>query len=327
MSRPLRIEFPGSFWHITQRGNERRAIFRDDTDCLHFLELLGEAVRRFEWIVTAYALMLNHYHLALELTAVETLSRGLMWLDGQYARWFNWRHDRAGHLFQGRPGEYLLEKEGYYLEVLRYVVLNPVRASIVEKPEEYAWSSYRSTAGLAPAPKWLAVDRVLAAFAPDANAALQLYRQFVHDGIGSTKRPWDDAVGSMYVGSEDWLAQIRERVEERPRVTEHVTAQRELLRPTMPQIVSAVARTLSVSEENIRNGHGGIPRAMAAWIGCYESHLTNSQIAAALRLRSERQVTTLIAQCDRNLEGSGGLRGAIDRCIATLGRKNSRLQT
>src|SRR6478609_7062657 len=116
MSRPLRLEFPGSLWHITARGNERRPTFYDDTDRAKFLDLLGETVRRFRLILTAYALMLNHYHLLVELTAQDTLSRGLHWLNGRYAQWFNRKYARVGHLFQGRFGGCLIDKETYFLE-------------------------------------------------------------------------------------------------------------------------------------------------------------------------------------------------------------------
>lgn len=302
-------------------------MFRDSRDCLHFLELLGKAVDRFEWIVTAFALMLNHYHLALEVTADHTLSRGLAWLNGKYARYFNRRYERVGHLVQGRPGMYIIEKDAYFLEVLRYVVLNPVRAGVVRRPEEYAWTSYRATAGLIAPPQWLAVDDVLAQFAPDRAAATGLYRQFVDEGIGSTKRPWDNAVGSMYLGSDGWFEKVRERVESQPRVTEHVRAQRELLRPGMSQVVDAVAHTMGVPEHRIRNGRGGLPRAVAAWLGCYEGHLTNGEIGAALRLRADSRVAKLIADCDRELERETILRDTIDNCLATLRRKNRKEQT
>jgi putative transposase len=327
MTRPLRIEFPGSFWHITQRGNEQRPMFRDDVDCVRFLELLGDAVQRFEWIVTAFALMLNHYHLAIEVTASNTLSRGLMWLNGKYARSFNRRHKRVGHLVQGRPFERLIEKEGYFLEVLRYVVLNPVRATLVDQCEDYRWTSYRATAGLTAAPDWLAVDEVLARFAPARQTATHLYRQFVREGIGSTNRPWDDAVGSMYLGSTRWLEDVRERVEAQPRVTEHPREQRELLRPNISQIIATVSTTMALSEERVRHGRGGSARLVAAWLGCYEGHLTNGEIAAGLRLRSNSHVTTMIADCESELRASAGLRGAIDDCLATLRRKNRQPQT
>src|SRR6266566_3358763 len=88
MARPLRLEYPGAVWHLTARGNERKPIFRSARDYLRFLELLGEAARRYNWIVYAYVLMTNHTHLVIE-TPEETLSRGMQWLNGKYAQWFN----------------------------------------------------------------------------------------------------------------------------------------------------------------------------------------------------------------------------------------------
>src|SRR5713226_2827807 len=104
MSRPLRLEYPGSLWHLTQRGNEQRDIFLDDDDRSFSLTLLEKAVERFGWILYAYTLMTNHYHFVLEVTREQTLSRGMHWFDGKYAQAFNRRHQRVGHLFQGRFG-------------------------------------------------------------------------------------------------------------------------------------------------------------------------------------------------------------------------------
>ncbi len=322
MSRPLRLEFPGSLWHITHRGNERRQTFRDDNDCVTFLEFLAETVRRYKWIVTAYALMLNHYHLVVELAEADTLSRGMQWLNAEYARRFNWRHDRVGHLFQGRFGAFLIDKETYLLEVLRYVALNPVRAGIVARPEEYRWTSYRATTGEDAAPQWLSVDEVLLRFGKVRQTARERYRRFVDEGIGSTRRPWDDLIGDMYLGSEEWVAKVQARIDSRVRSNEHPRDQRELLRPGMAAIVIAVANVMGVPEESVRNGRGGIPRSVAAWIGCYEGLLRNHEIAAALRLRSDTWVPKLVAQCDRELTTSAHLRDCVDRCMSTLGRKN-----
>ena len=154
MARPLRVEFAGALYHVTSRGNEKRPIFKNDGDRLKFLELLGEAVSRFGWTLTAWVLMTNHFHLVVQ-TNEPNLSRGMHWLNGTYAAWFNRRHGRWGHLFGGRFKAFLVEEETYFKEVLRYVVLNPVRAGLVAHPANYRWSSYRATAGLSPAPEWL----------------------------------------------------------------------------------------------------------------------------------------------------------------------------
>ena len=208
MARPLRLEYPGAVWHLTARGgNERKRIFRSAPDYLRFLELLGEAARRYNWIVYAYVLMTNHTHLVIE-TPEETLSRGMQWLNGKYAQWFNRKYKRSGHLFQGRFKGFVVEKETYLREVLRYVVLNPVRAEMVERPEKYRWSSYRATAGYEPAPAWLAVAPVLALFAPVKEAAQPLYRTFVDDRLSDPRSPFENLVAQLYLGSEGWIERL-----------------------------------------------------------------------------------------------------------------------
>ena len=130
MARPLRLEFENALYHITSRGNERRSIFRSDRDRKTFLAFLGQTAQRFGWSITAYVLTTNHFHLVIQ-TPQPNLSRGMHWLNSTYAGWFNRSRKRCGHLFQGRFKAFLIEKEAYFAEVLRYVVLNPVRAHMV----------------------------------------------------------------------------------------------------------------------------------------------------------------------------------------------------
>lgn len=146
MVRPLRIEFAGAVYHLTGRGNEKKPVFLDDEDRKIFLDLLDEVNKRYCWACHAYCLMDNHYHLLVE-TLKETLSIGMRQLNGVYTQAFNRRHGRVGHLFQGRFKAILIEKENHLLEACRYVALNPVRAGLVELPEQWKWSSYRLTAG------------------------------------------------------------------------------------------------------------------------------------------------------------------------------------
>ena len=110
-------------------------------------------------------------------------------------------HERSGHLYGGRFKAFLIEKETYLTEVLRYVVLNPVRAKMVERPEEYRWSSYRATAGLEAAPMWLDLGATLAPFAPDHELAQTYYREFVALKIASDERLWDRVINGIYLGS------------------------------------------------------------------------------------------------------------------------------
>ncbi len=136
MSRALRLEYPGAWWHITSRGVDREDIFLDDCDRRRFLRILALAVPHFRWRLHAYVLMTNHYHLLVE-TVEPTLSRGMKTIGGDYAAWFNKRHRRVGHLFQGRFNAQLIDSDEYLLQVARYVVLNPVRAHMVANALEW----------------------------------------------------------------------------------------------------------------------------------------------------------------------------------------------
>jgi len=318
MSRPLRLEYPGSFWHVTQRGNEQRDIFLDDHDRRRMLTLLGDTVRRVGWQLYTYTLMTNHYHLALELTRERTLSRGMHWLDGKYVQYFNRRYARVGHLFQGRYKAQLVDKEEYFLTALRYIALNPVRAGIVASPGDYEWSSYRATAGLSPAPPWLAIDRVLSCFGPEPGVACAEYRKFVEAGIGDPTRPWDNVVGQIYLGSEEWMKRIREQVKSRPRSDEFPDAQRNPSRPTMEAILRAVSSALATTEEVIRHGRGGIARMLAAWLAWHEGGLELRAIADTLGLRSASGVSKLVSRCDSDLKLDQSLRERLDQCLAEL---------
>src|SRR4051812_37326204 len=128
MARPLRIIHPRGWYHITARGNERRNIFIDNRDRSHFLELLDEFVPRFHVNLHAYVLMHNHYHLLLELSR-PNLSRAVQWLNVSYSAWFNRRHDRCGHFFQGRFKSILVEPSAWGLSLSAYLHLNPVRVA------------------------------------------------------------------------------------------------------------------------------------------------------------------------------------------------------
>ena len=148
MARRLRIHIPDGWYHVMSRGNGGEAIYCTEDDRKRFLGLVAELPERFGTEVHAFVLLHNHYHLLIE-TPEPNLSQGMRQLNGRYTQGFNRMHDRVGHVFQGRYRAIVLEKESHLLEVCRYVALNPVRAKAVERPEEWNWSSYGGTAGLA----------------------------------------------------------------------------------------------------------------------------------------------------------------------------------
>ena len=146
MSRPLRIVLTGGLYHVTSRGDRGEAIDRDDQDRRDWLAVLGEVCRRFNWRCHAYCEMTNHDHRVVE-TPDANLSKGMRQLNGIYTQATNRRHGLVGHLFQGRFKAILVDRDAYVMELLRYVVFNPVRAGMVSQAGEWPWSSHRAMVG------------------------------------------------------------------------------------------------------------------------------------------------------------------------------------
>ena len=316
MARPIRLEEQGAVWHVTSRGNEQRDIFRDDADRLKFIQLLAITVKRNRWLLHTYTLMTNHFHLVIE-TPHCTLSKGMHWLNSCYAGYFNRRHKRVGHLYQGRPTMIRIDEQTYLNEVRRYTVLNPVAAHMVDHPAAYMWSSYRAHAGLGPIPDWLYSDWL---FELDSDPAKchEIYRRHVAERSGSPESIWDHLVGQVYLGSEEWIEKMRRLVESKLRSDEHSMSQRLIPRLKMAKVVKAVAEACDIDEKDLRHRHGGVARMIAAWIGWNEGLMRLREIAAALRLRSTGYISTLIRRAGDELAKDEPMRIQARRAIAIL---------
>ena len=254
MSRPLRIEYPGAVYHITSRGNEKKPVFKDDQDRENFLNTLQHVNKRYNWICHAYCLMTNHYHLLIE-TPEGNLSLGMRQLNGVYTQLFNKWHGRTGHLFQGRYKAILIQKDSHLLEVCRYVVLNPVRAKIVERPEDWKWSSYLATVGKAKPHPSLTVDWVLGQFSRKRGKAEQEYRQFVQWGIGE-KTIWTEVRGQSLLGEDDFVDKLTDYLKKHKDVPELPRSQRYMHRPALEKLFSVEVRM------NLRKRRGAIAKAL-----------------------------------------------------------------
>lgn len=163
MAGPVRMDFPNTFYHVLSRGNERREIFRDEKDYLKYLEILRKMVERFKIEVHAYVLMPNHYHLLIR-TKQGNLSKSIQWLGVSYSVWFNRRHKRSGHLFQGRFKSFVIEDNNYFTAMCMYLHGNPFRAGIVEVLPEHRWSSYMIYAYKKYQKIWLKTDVILSMY-------------------------------------------------------------------------------------------------------------------------------------------------------------------
>lgn len=172
MARPRRLQTPDLIRHVMARGNGRMAIFLDDRDYRQFVYLLGEAVEQFALQCWNYCMMPNHYHLTLQPTRAN-LSEAIRHLNSWYAQWWNKRHEKVGHVFQGRFKDQIVDKDQYLLALSRYVVMNPVRAGLVQRPEDWWWSSYRATSGASEVPPFLATSKTLSLFGVGTEIEMQ----------------------------------------------------------------------------------------------------------------------------------------------------------
>jgi putative transposase len=313
MARPLRLDLPGALHHVTNRGNEQKDIFRSDEDRLDFLDFLVEEKERCNWIIHDYVLMHNHFHLVVE-TPEGNLSKGMQRVQSRYAQRFNWRHDRKGHLFGGRFKSILAESESYLLELSRYVNLNPVRAHMVDRPEQYRWSSYRAKIGLEEAPAWLSMQ-ALDSFGTDRKDAERKYGQFVEAKVGVEYTIWDELVGQIYLGSPEFIERVQERIDEEPRSSEHPRPQRDVGRPPLEAIKAAVIRRFEMSESDLRSNRGDLSRMVFAKLGWWEGLRPLREIATELDLRSAGHVSILIQRCTSQCENDPKLLALIEDCV------------
>jgi len=210
MVRPLRLEYPGAFYHVLNRGNNLEHLFRNEKDREKFLTLIGKMKDRFSLVIHTYCLMDNHYHLLIE-TKEPNLSQAIQWLNVSYAIYFNRRYGRPGHLFQGRFKAILIEADEYLRPLSRYIHLNPVRAKLVPTPDLYLWSSYRALIGKARIPRFLEVNWLLSNFSEKRKEAMRRYRAFV-EGMDMTKLKNlnKEIFGSFILGREHFVTWVKE---------------------------------------------------------------------------------------------------------------------
>lgn len=288
MARKPRIHYPGAVYHVILRGNCKQDIFFEDQDRYRLYLLIQESVERYLHRVLAFCLMTNHLHLVIQVADIP-LSRIMQNLSFRYARWVNGRHNRSGHLFQGRYKAVLVDGDAYLLELVRYVHLNPVRAGMVLAPDEYPWSSHRAYGGKETL-QWLEPESTLALFGEQKESAVRAYAAFMQDGLAEGRRPefhGEGAIDSRLCGDEAFVERM---VDEKDGVPEQIT---------MEDILAAVQRQYAVSREDLtRPGKDRIlsqARALAAWLVQDVPSITLKELAA----RTGRDISSLSAAAQR----------------------------
>src|SRR5687768_10346463 len=180
MSRRHRIRFHGATYHVMARGVRKGYLFIDDVDRRRFLKLLTAAVECYGCLCYAYCLMGNHFHLVIQ-TPRANISRFMQHLNGEYAKYFNWRHKYTGHVYEGRFRSPVIEDSHYLGSAIAYIARNPVEALLVKNAAQWKWSSYRATVGKCACPGFLTVDWLRRAFRTDSiEISRQLFSMAVH---------------------------------------------------------------------------------------------------------------------------------------------------
>jgi putative transposase len=347
MARALRIERRGGRHHVTARGNERRAIYRNESDRFHFLQLLGEATERFGIGIHAYVLMDNHFHLLVE-TPEANLSRTIQWLSVSYSIWFNRRHQRVGHLFQGRFKSVLVEDNAGWQLLARYIHLNPVRvaglgldkrqqsaarqvgiaaptAELVrrrlDRLREYRWSSYRSYAGYEVGVKWLErqpLDRICGGKTEQQRR--QALRQYTEQPVrqGSIESPWDQLVGGVILGTEEFARQVRRHLQGNAR--EQPSLRRLEPRVSWEKIVAALERLKRSKWEDFNQRYGDWGRDAALWLGRRRGRYTLGELGALAGGMDYAAVGQAVSRFAQRLQKDGDLSlqvGKLEQALST----------
>jgi len=349
MARTARLDHPGAWHHVTARGNERHAIYRDDGDRVHFCRLLGETIAVFAWRLHAYVLMENHFHLLVE-TPEANLSRGMQWLNVSYSVWFNRRYHRVGHLLQGRFKSVVVDPTGWGLELSRYIHLNPVRVSQLgldksarqrdgvgtsEKPSatevkarltrlrSYRWSSYRAYAGFTEAPQWLRRERILELGGARMETAREAYRQYVESAIrqGLQESPWENLQARTILGAADFARQIVRNIgltmENRAGNTRALVN-----RPTVAQIIAAVERVKGEKWDAFRDRHRDWGRDLVFYLGRKDWGLKLRELGEAAGGVSEMVVSVAAKRLPQKAQANPDLAAALKESRRRLEMSN-----
>ena len=312
MARPLRIEFPGAIYHVMSRGNARQKIFCDGRDYTRLCKGLRETVERYGWELLTFVFMPNHVHLFLR-TPQANLSRGMQYLLSGFANWYAKRHQRPGHLFQGRFKGELVEDESYFWNVSRYIHLNPVRGRrpMVRHPRDWPWSSYAGYARRRQRHDWVAYETLLSAWQGEMGGtrAEVSYRRFVEQGLAQPPAsPFDNAAFGWILGSESFVERIRGRMT-RPSQEDAVPLARRLAKLETETVLTAVTEYYGISRSSLQVRRSGDDRCdVAAWLTRSLTSVTLRELASFFGLNHPGSVSNLLRRAETTIAKSKRLR-------------------
>jgi REP element-mobilizing transposase RayT len=278
MARALRIEYEGAFYHVTSRGNDQKRIFFNKTDYSKFKFYLEEGMKKFGYRLHAYVLMTNHYHLLIE-TPNANLSKLMHYINGSYTTYINIKRGRSGHLFRGRYKAILVDRDNYLLELSRYIHLNPVKADMVDKPQDYAHSSYNSFINKKGESIIVRRELIWSMISSKNKQAPSAYRSFVENvSVDALDNPFKDVYGGFLLGSKAFIKRILNTLNE-DKLKNTETSHRKTLRTGLEpeDVFKAVSNYLGVPVNDLVKMKGDV-RGIAVYLLKVHTETTNNEI-------------------------------------------------
>lgn len=318
MARPLRIEYEGAFYHVTARGNERSKIFFANKDYQKFKEYLADGESKFGFLLHAYVLMTTHYHLIIE-TPDGNLGKIMHFLNGSYTTYINIKRKRTGHLFQGRYKAILVDKDSYLLELSRYLHLNPVRAKMAEKPEEYPHSSYGSYIS-DKKEEIVTIDMILGMLTGTGENRGERYKVFVESALGEEqKSPMEKVYGGMMLGREGFIREVLSRLENEQMEGVEVS-HRKTLRAIagVDEILSALCEHYEVGMDEVSRNKRSEARNAGVYLLKKYTGATNSEIGVLFGGISYSAVAKIYGNFSRQLVDCKELQGRIKKLLGRI---------
>ena len=304
VARTKRLYFPNTLYHVFNRGNEKKEIFNNNEDRIKFLTILESALKKFNLKIYAYVLMPNHYHILLEDINGD-LPKIMKYIGENYAMYFNWRYKRVGHLYQGRYRSIIVEKEKYLKEVVRYIILNPIRAGLVDKLINYNWSCYYEYIGKNKRFKLTETDFVLKQFDEDKSKALVLFKRYLTKNDDAMDKIIEESlINDLIFGTEKFKKGVIGEIKSlRTKIKNKIL--RSSNSKTVEEIIKKVVEELKINEIELKKkkGKNNYAKKLAIYLIKYKTNYSLEEIGKIFNMHPvsiSRQISLIKEEIKQN---------------------------
>lgn len=320
MARPPRIEYEGAVYHVTARGNERRQIFFMEDDYEKFIYYLVETKKKYNINIHCYTLMRNHYHLIIE-TPEANLSKAMHYINSSYAGYINIKRRRSGHLLQGRYKSIIVDEDNYLLELSRYIHLNPVRAGMVQKPEDYLYSSY--SAYIKNKRESVLTKKLVLGLMTSRNGnARKEYRIFVESAIGREPDSLlENVYGGTILGDPIFIKEVLRRIKEDYYTKEEVSNKKALMAASgIEEIVASVADYYNMERDELMKSKSSVQRKIAIYLMKERTGSRNGEIGEYFEGLSGSAVRKVYQRFKNDMKANRKLRRHVIKIESNMSR-------